>query len=199
MYLLDRKKSKFKRNSYKLDIAKDFTRLKSILTLKDVVIHLAWDTREDFPNNKIITENKKMAENIYRAAIRAGVKRIIFASSVHTSDYSNKKNGKIYPSDNSWPDTPYGASKLYIENLKQRQRSCGSLVSVTAAVLRNLGIQTKLIDGRSIKRDPRMRHAWVEVFIDGSWVPFDIIQKDYALTPHHVKLGEYLDWEELEK
>jgi len=82
--------------------------------------------------------------------------------------------------------------------MAKRQRSCGSLASVVAAVLRNLGIPTKLIDGKFVKRDPRMRHAWVEVYLDQVWVPFDIMQKEYALTPYHVKRGEYLDWEELE-
>jgi len=85
------------------------------------------------------------------------------------------------------------------EIIDRRQRSCGSLASVVAAVLRSLGIPTKLVDGKFVKRDPRMRHAWVEVYVGRMWVPFDIMQKDYALTPYHVKLGEYVDWEDLEK
>jgi len=125
LYLVDNKKFKTK-NSYKLDIAKNFLELKSILKSKDIIIHLAWDNREDFPNNKIIPENKIMAENIYRAAVETGVKRIIFASSVHASDYSNIKKVKISPFDDPWPDTPYGASKIYIENLgKYYARSHG--------------------------------------------------------------------------
>lgn len=116
LYLVDKKKSKLK-NSYKLDIAKDFIRLKSILRLKDVVIHLAWDNREDFPNNKVVFENKIMAENIYRSAVKVGIKRVIIASSVHADDYSSKRKNEISPLSNPWPDTPYGASKVYIENL----------------------------------------------------------------------------------
>ena len=83
--------------------------------------------------------------------------------------------------------------------VEQRQRSCGSLASVVAAVLRGLGIPTKLVDGRFIKHNPNMRHAWNEVLIGGQWVAFDVMQKDFRLTAHHVRKGEYVDWQQLEK
>ena len=84
------------------------------------------------------------------------------------------------------------------EILEKRQRSCGSLVSVVASVLRCLGLPTKLIDGMFIKNNPNMKHAWIEVFIGGAWAPFDIMQKDFKLTSYHIKKGEYVDWQELE-
>lgn len=82
--------------------------------------------------------------------------------------------------------------------LEKRQYSCGSLASVVAAVLRHCGLPTKLIDGKFIKKNPDMRHAWNEVYINRRWVAFDIMQKDFQLTKHHIKKGEYVDWEELE-
>ncbi len=57
----------------------------------------------------------------------------------------------------------------------------------------------KLINGKFVKNNPNMKHAWVEVFILGDWVPFDIMQKDFALTGYHVKKDEWLDWADLEK
>lgn len=80
------------------------------------------------------------------------------------------------------------------EILTKRQRSCGSMATVAASVLRNFGIPVKLIDGRFIKNNPKMRHAWNEVWVNNRWVSFDITQKKFSLTPYHVKLGEYVDW-----
>jgi hypothetical protein len=83
--------------------------------------------------------------------------------------------------------------------LAKRQNSCGSMATVAASVFRNLGIPTKLINGKFIRNNPDMRHAWNEFFINNKWQPYDITRKDFKLTPHHVKLGEYVDWEKLKE
>ena len=114
---LDKKKLNCK-NAVKIDIAKEFDRLIKIFKKHQVVIHLAWNNKEDFPNEVIIPENKRIAENIYRAAVKSGVKRVIIASSVHVDDYSNyNKLELISPERIPWPDSPYGVTKIYIEAL----------------------------------------------------------------------------------
>lgn len=101
-----------------LDLTKEHERLKSYLRSQDVIIHLAWNMNEDFPNETIVAENKTMAENIYREAIAMGVPRVIIASSVHAADYSHCHPGDdLEPTCNHGPDSPYGASKIYIEAL----------------------------------------------------------------------------------
>jgi len=116
LYLLDLKE-KNTQKTFNIDIAREYNRLVKILRNKDIIIHLAWDFKEDFPREVIIPQNKFMAENVYSAAAEAGVKRIIIASSVHADDYSKIKNKKDFISRNPWPDSPYGASKVYIESL----------------------------------------------------------------------------------
>lgn len=116
LYLID-KKAKDRKNTYKFDITKEYRRLKSIVKSKDAIIHLAWNNFEDFPNDNIVQDNKLMAENVYRAASEVGLKKIIIASSVHADDYCIKRKKPIFALDNLCPDTPYGASKLYIESL----------------------------------------------------------------------------------
>lgn len=83
--------------------------------------------------------------------------------------------------------------------LKKRQRSCGSLATVVASVLRNLNYPTKLINGWYIKDNPNMRHAWNEIYVQGKWWPIDITKKGFKISKHHIKKDEWLDWGDLEK
>lgn len=115
-YLIDIKEKNGKK-TFNVDISKEYKKLVNIFKNKDIVLHLAWDFFEDFPKETINFRNKLMAENVYRAAIEAGAKRVIMASSVHANDYALVENNrKVFP-ENPWPDSPYGASKIYIESL----------------------------------------------------------------------------------
>lgn len=105
-------------NNIALDIAVDYKKFKGLLRKEDTIIHLAWDNLEDYPNENIVLQNKTMAENVYRAAVEKKVSRVIIASSVHTNDYSKVPPGEyITPRSENYPDTPYGATKIYIEHL----------------------------------------------------------------------------------
>ena len=83
--------------------------------------------------------------------------------------------------------------------LKKRQRSCGSMATVVASVMRNLGYPTKLINGFYVKEKDDMRHAWNEIYIEGGWFPFDVTRKNFKIGKYHVKKDEWVDWEDLEK
>jgi len=101
-----------------LDIAKDYEKLRDTLKSNDIIIHLAWNSLEDFPSENIVQQNKVMAENVYRAAVEKNISRIIVASSVHANDYSKVPTGTyLSPKSECWPDTPYGVTKIYIEHL----------------------------------------------------------------------------------
>lgn len=81
--------------------ARDYQSLLAAIRGCDAVIHLAWDTKtENFNTGRSNPDNILMAENAYRAALEARVKRVIMASSVHAGE-----------------DSPYGASKLRIEEM----------------------------------------------------------------------------------
>lgn len=101
-----------------LDIANDYKKFRNTLKGNDIIVHLAWDTLEDFPSENIAQQNKVMAENVYRAAVENNISRVIVASSVHVNDYSKVPIGTyLSPKSECWPDTPYGATKIYIEHL----------------------------------------------------------------------------------
>lgn len=101
-----------------LDIVNDYEKFRDTLESNDVIVHLAWNTLEDFPSENIVQQNKIMAENVYRAAMEKNISCVIVASSVHANDYSKVPIGTyLDPKSECWPDTPYGATKIYIEHL----------------------------------------------------------------------------------
>ena len=85
----------------------------------DAAIHLAWDTAiENWRTGKINPDNGLMTFNVYAAALASGLRRVIMASSVHAHDYSDWQSpALIDPYTLPKPDSPYGASKVFMEAL----------------------------------------------------------------------------------
>lgn len=114
-----------------LNIINEQEKLQKLLKNVDVVIHLAWDTKErgaslDAP----IVENKTMGEIMYRFSLKQKIKKFILASSVHVSlghiDYRHPgivaehqilHEKRITTQDEFFPLGIYGASKVYLEAL----------------------------------------------------------------------------------
>jgi len=84
----------------------------------DVVVHLAWNTAsENYGNDNVDFDNALMAFNVYRACEHAPVPRVIVASSVHADDPKRPGDGLLVASAVATPDSPYGASKVFVETL----------------------------------------------------------------------------------
>lgn len=91
------------------------------------VIHLAWDTRaENFGMPSFCADNAQMTFNVVSGALERGVRRLVFASSVHAQRYWPPGSGPLElpggvldaPAERAAvPDGPYGASKLFGEAL----------------------------------------------------------------------------------
>jgi uronate dehydrogenase len=81
----------------------------------DVVIHLAAIPQEaDF--DSILTGNITTTYSVYEAARRAGVRRVVFASSHHVVGFY-PRGQRLGPDDPVRPDTFYGVSKAFGEAL----------------------------------------------------------------------------------
>lgn len=82
--------------------------------------------------------------------------------------------------------------------MKNRFRTCGSLSYVTAVLLRKLGYQVRLIDGKRKISGRWARHAWIEVKLKDKWQPFDLFAKDFKLnSKKNRKINTYRSWREL--
>lgn len=99
--------------------AGDYERLLQVFLGHDVVVHLAWNGKiENFRSGKIDPNNNLMTFNVYRAAIEAKVPRVVMASSVHADNfYKWRGPGLLTPDITIGPDSPYGASKVFMEAL----------------------------------------------------------------------------------
>lgn len=93
----------------------------------DAIIHLGADPSPGAPWDSILTNNIEATYNVYEACVKAGVKRMIFASTNHTMhghtirttpetlDPDKKMMLKLYDPPN--PDSLYAVSKLFGEQI----------------------------------------------------------------------------------
>jgi nucleoside-diphosphate-sugar epimerase len=92
----------------------------------DCVIHLAANPDETAPWEEILQNNIQSTKNIYEAARKNGIKKIIFASSTHLfggyTGYpqTSPLNKPIKPGDYPRPDSDYGTSKGFGELLARQ-------------------------------------------------------------------------------
>ncbi len=83
--------------------------------------------------------------------------------------------------------------------MKNRLRTCGSLSFIAAMLLKKLGYQTRLVDGkRKINGGHWAQHAWIEVKFNNKWQSFDLFAKDFRLdSKKNKKIRTYLTWRKL--
>lgn len=106
----------------------DANQVRGIFDGLDCVVHLAAQISATAPWEDILPNNIIATQNVFAEAIRAGVKKIVFASTNHTQHGYYMKDGKPGVTDPSitrkytiddppFPDSLYGVSKLFGENL----------------------------------------------------------------------------------
>jgi len=122
----------------------DLTNYDSVLRAFEnchMAIHLAWNsTTENATNWEYDENNSLMFYNIYKGAIKKGIKRIIMASSVHVCNIythaATSGNDLITVGHPLGPAGPYGANKLFMEELGK----IASLLGLEVICLRFGGI-----------------------------------------------------------
>ncbi|PIR53016.1 hypothetical protein COU76_03515 [Candidatus Peregrinibacteria bacterium CG10_big_fil_rev_8_21_14_0_10_49_10] len=108
-----------------VDPSFDLTRYDTMLETasgNDVLIHLAFDPRFDNCQtvHSIDLKNVIMAINAYRAAMQAGVKRVVMASSVHRDDFAKRQSPRkrLYTTHTiPHPFCGYGHEKVMLEEV----------------------------------------------------------------------------------
>src|SRR3990167_454559 len=114
-------------DALQIHVANDYTELEQACRGMDAIIHLAWNSGENWKSNIVVSENKKMAENVYSAAVKAGVPRVIMASSIHADNFQECLDSTFKLTCDMEPDplSFYGCTKVYIETLGKMYASRG--------------------------------------------------------------------------
>jgi uronate dehydrogenase len=82
----------------------------------EAVVHLAGQPTEA-PWPVIRESNIEGCYQLFEAARRAGVRRVVFASSNHAAGFTPRGTGELPPDTPARPDTLYGVSKVFGEAL----------------------------------------------------------------------------------
>ena len=95
----------------------DFDQVMSVVEGCDAMVHFGAAPVER-PWEEILESSIKGGYNVYEAARRHGIKRIVYASSIHAVGYVRREEGADTDTPHR-PDSLYGVSKCFVEDLAQ--------------------------------------------------------------------------------
>lgn len=93
----------------------DFDAMMAVVAGCDAVVHFGAAPVER-PWAEVLESSIIGGYNVYEAARRQGVKRIVYASSIHAVGYARREEGADVTTGHR-PDTLYGVSKCFVEDL----------------------------------------------------------------------------------
>ena len=93
----------------------DFERIMEVVEGCDAVVHFGAAPVEK-PWAEILESSIKGGYNVYEAARRHGIRRVIYASSIHSVGFASREEGADTDTPHN-PDTLYGVSKCFVEDL----------------------------------------------------------------------------------
>ncbi len=103
----------------------------------EVVVHLAGEASQDAPWERLLPDNVEASYHVAMAAMRAGCRRLIFASSVHAVSASARR--PVAPDGPVAPGDLYGVTKCFVEALAFW---CAHRGAMSAAAVRIGAFQT---------------------------------------------------------
>lgn len=93
----------------------DFDTVMKVVEGCDAIVHFGAAPMER-PWEEILNSSIRGGYNVYESARRHGIKRIVYASSIHAVGYVRREAGADTRTEHR-PDTLYGLSKCFVEDL----------------------------------------------------------------------------------
>lgn len=93
----------------------DFDAMLRVVEGCDAIVHFGAAPMER-PWEEILNSSIRGGYNVYEAARRHGIRRIVYASSIHAVGYVRREEGADTHTEHR-PDTLYGLSKCFVEDL----------------------------------------------------------------------------------
>ncbi len=85
----------------------------------DAVVHMAGNSSEEASFEEVLETNMRGTYTVYEAARRTGVNRVVFASTNHVTGFYEKEGTYTTPEMPARPDSYYGVSKAFGEDLSR--------------------------------------------------------------------------------
>ena len=86
----------------------------------------------------------------------------------------------------NFPNRNFSGFTDALTALKLGEASCNGKGRLFVAMMRKLNIPARLVGGLIMEAgSKRVSHQWVEVYVNGHWVPFDTINDHFAFLPAH--------------
>lgn len=77
-------------------------------------------------------------------------------------------------------------SKDAKQTLLKLEADCGGKARLFAAFSRAAGIPSRVVGGLILNSGTKViTHVWVENYVNGQWIPFDVVNNYYAKIPNH--------------
>ncbi|CAL2092179.1 7TM domain-containing protein [Tenacibaculum sp. 190524A05c] len=84
------------------------------------------------------------------------------------------------------PSAPIRDLTSALRAFEQNQASCNGKARLFVALCRNKGIPARLKGGLILEETKkRTSHLWSEVYVQGKWIPFDVLNNHFAYLPAH--------------
>jgi len=93
----------------------DFDSVLKAMEGTEAVVHLAAEARDEAPWDSILNLNLIGTYNVFEAAHRCGIKKIVYASSNHACGFAVKESELVGPDAPIRPTNLYGVSKVFGE------------------------------------------------------------------------------------
>ncbi|MEQ8861505.1 MAG: NAD(P)-dependent oxidoreductase [Pseudomonadales bacterium] len=93
----------------------DFDTVMNVVEGCDAIVHFGAAPMER-PWDEILNSSIRGGYNVYESARRHGIRRVVYASSIHAVGYVRRESGADTQTEHR-PDTLYGLSKCFVEDL----------------------------------------------------------------------------------
>lgn len=124
------------------------------------------------------SEQIQSSDPMIRKQLKKILKREKTVSGAIKKIYDFVRGSVVYKSEKGSKD-----AKLTLEKL---EADCGGKARLFVAFSRAAGIPSRVVGGLILKGGTKdITHVWVENYIAGEWIPFDVVNDYYAHLPDH--------------
>ena len=171
------------------DIA-DLDSVTSAMNGVEAVVHMAADPKVEAPWDSILNLNIVGTYNVFEAARKVGVKKVVYGSSNHACGFSVKELDVVGPDTPVTPDSLYGVSKVFGEALGRYYADNFSLSVICLRIGSCPGLEDPSSYVKPFISGERLHITYTGEKLAGMWISNrDMAQLIYRSLESDLKFG----------